>query len=115
MMAASDVAVFRNKKNVEPFLKAFRSDELARMPAKRSFIVLMKLPLQMPPRKSAQFDVFLSILKGHFHLTSKCKKRDSEVRASIKDPKQVLKVEFQMIKLEQKLITEEAGVAWPWR
>ena len=38
---------------------------------------------------------------------SKCKKRDSEVRVSIKDPKQVLKVESQMIKLEQEPITEE--------
>ena len=39
---------------------------------------------------------------------SKCKKRDSEVRASVKDPKQILKVESQMIKLEQEVVTEAA-------
>ena len=52
---------------------------------------------------------------------SKCKKRDSEVRASIKDPKQVPKVESQMIKLEQEHITEEADhgtelkLMWCWQ
>ena len=52
---------------------------------------------------------------------SKCKKRDSEVRASIKDPKQVLKVESQMIRLEQETITEEADhgtelkLMWCWQ
>lgn len=39
---------------------------------------------------------------------STCKKRDSEVRASVKDPKQILKVESQMIKLEQEVVTEAA-------
>ena len=52
---------------------------------------------------------------------SKCKKRDSEVRASVKDPKQVLKVESQMIKFEQESVTEEADhgtelkLMWCWQ
>jgi len=39
---------------------------------------------------------------------STCEKRDSEVRASVKDPKQILKVESHMINLEQEVVTGAA-------
>lgn len=42
---------------------------------------------------------------------STCEKRDSEVRASVKDPKQILKVESQTINLEQEVVTAAADRA----
>ena len=39
---------------------------------------------------------------------SKCHKRDSEVKASVKDPKQIVKVESQALRIENETATEEA-------
>ena len=39
---------------------------------------------------------------------SKCHKRDSEVRASVKDPKQIVKVESQMLKIDSEVVTHDA-------
>ena len=39
---------------------------------------------------------------------SKCHKRDIEVKASVKDPKQIVKVESQALKIENEIATEEA-------
>ena len=39
---------------------------------------------------------------------SKCHKRESEVRASVKDPKQIVKVESQVLKIDNEVSTSEA-------
>ena len=39
---------------------------------------------------------------------SKCHERDSEVKASVKDPKQIVKVESQALRIENETTTEEA-------
>ena len=39
---------------------------------------------------------------------SKCHKRESEVRASVKDPKQIVKVESQVLKIDNEVSTGEA-------
>ena len=39
---------------------------------------------------------------------SKCHKRESEVRASVKDPKQIVKVESQVLKVDNEVSTGEA-------
>ncbi len=40
---------------------------------------------------------------------SKCHKRDSEVKASVKDPKQIINVESQVLRIESGLFTDEAN------